>query len=259
MLDDELRQLRSDGWCVVEDVLSDAEVEYTRNALLDAAKSFEAAGGSTYMPELDPNESNIRVFNLIELHEQFRQLILHPTAVALVEVLLGPEFRISNFTANIALPGSRSMALHSDQAFVAPPPWLTPWSMNVIWCLDDVAEANGATRYIPGSHRYQDLEDLPGNPMDQSRPFEASKGSVIAMDGRMWHTSGANTSADQERALLFAYYSVDFIRPQVNWNAVLSPETQAQLDQELFMRLVLGPESNVRHAGEIMARNLGSP
>ena len=122
MMERALQQLLSDGWCLVEEVLSESEVEYTRNALLDAAKSFEAAGGSTYMPELDPNESNIRVFNLIELREKFRQLILHPTAVALVEALLGPEFRISNFTANIALPGSRSMALHSDQAFVAPPP-----------------------------------------------------------------------------------------------------------------------------------------
>jgi len=39
-----------------------------------------------------------------------------------VRLLLGPEFLISNFTANIARPGSKSMALHSDLSFVLPEP-----------------------------------------------------------------------------------------------------------------------------------------
>jgi ectoine hydroxylase-related dioxygenase (phytanoyl-CoA dioxygenase family) len=29
------------------------------------------------------------------------------------------------------------------------------------------------------------------------KPFEASAGSFIAMEGRLWHTSGANVTADQ--------------------------------------------------------------
>ena len=250
-------QLQRDGWCVVEDVLDEEAVARARDALLQAAQGFEAAGGSTYMPELDPNASNVRVFNLIDLHAVFRELILHPAAVGLVDSLLGPEYRISNFTANIALPGSRSMALHSDQALVAPPPWLSPWSMNIIWCLDDVYEENGATRYVPESHLYQSLDDLPEDPMSLSRAFAAPRGSVIAMDGRMWHTSGANTTTDAERALLFGYYSVDFIRPQVNWNTVLSPQTQAEASEELAYRLVLGPASNMGYASDIMARDLG--
>jgi ectoine hydroxylase-related dioxygenase (phytanoyl-CoA dioxygenase family) len=148
------------------------------------------------------------------------------------------------------------MAMHSDQAFVAPPPWEVPLSMNVIWCLDDTHEANGATRYLPGSHRYRQVADLPADPMRETVAFEAPRGAVIAMDGRMWHTSGANVTTDEERALLFGYYSADFVRPQVNWNAVLSPQVQAQLSEELFDRLVLGPDSNLRYASEIMARDI---
>ena len=48
------------------------------------------------------------------------------------------------------------------------------------------------------------------------------------MDGRMWHTSGANVTATEERALLFGYYCAPFLRPQTNWNAALSPATQAR-------------------------------
>jgi ectoine hydroxylase-related dioxygenase (phytanoyl-CoA dioxygenase family) len=87
-----------------------------------------------------------------------------------------------------------------------------------------------------------------------TRPFEAPAGAIIAMDGRMWHTSGANVTADAERALLFGYYSADFVRPQVNWNAALSEETQAGLDAQLYERLGLGPAANVRVAAELLQR-----
>ena len=253
---DQRQHLTDHGWCVVEGVLDADEALKIRQTLVDAAEKYRQVGGDTYMPDLDPNAANIRVFNLLELHATFRELILHAEAVALVQALLGEHYRISNFTANIALPGSRSMAMHSDQAFVAPAPWLTPWSMNIIWCLDDVHEGNGATRYIPDSHRCQTVADLPADPYEASRPFEAPRGSIIAMDGRVWHTSGANTTTAEERALLFGYYSLDFVRPQVNWNAILSPATQAQVSEELAYRLVLGPESNTRLAGEIMARDV---
>ena len=255
-LEDATAELRQNGWCVVRDVLPPERIDDARRALELAATRYRASGGNTFMPELDPNDSNVRVFNLLELHPLFRELIRHPVAVTLVRGLLGEHYRISNFTANIARPGSRSMAMHSDQAFVAPAPWLAPWSMNIIWCLDDTHEANGATRFLPGSHWFQTTADLPDDPYAHTCAFEAPRGAVIAMDGRMWHTSGANVTQDEERALLFGYYSVDFIRPQVNWNALLSPETQADLDEEMWLRLVLGPESNVRLAGELMDRDV---
>lgn len=247
-------QLREQGWCVVPGVLSAAAARSVRQRLGEAAERSRERGMPTFMPVLDPNDRNVRVFNLLDLDPVFRELIVHPRAIALVQALLGDGFLISNFTANIALPGSRSMALHSDQALVVPPPWLAPWSMNVIWCLDDVHEANGATRYVPGSHRWTDLEAVPDDALDRSRAFEAAAGSVIAMDGRLWHTSGANVTENEQRALLFGYYSADFLRTQVNWNVVLSPETQARLDDSLRQRLGLGAEANVRVGGEILQR-----
>lgn len=249
-------QLTDAGFCVVPDVLNAQQVSSVRQKLLAAAHNFKKSGASTFMPELDPNARNVRVFNLITLDAVFRQLILHPGAIEYVKVLLGEHYMISNFTANIALPGSGSMPIHSDLGFVSPPPWLAPHSMNIIWCLDDIYESNGATRYIPGSHLFQSLDDLPVEPMQQTVAFEASAGSVIAMDGRMWHTSGANVTENSERAMLFGYYSADFLRPQVNWNALLPAELQSSLDPELFRRLGLMAEGNARHAGELLQLKL---
>lgn len=74
------------------------------------------------------------------------------------------------------------------------------------------------------------------------------------MDGRLWHTSGANITADEDRALLFGYYSKAFLRPQVNWNAALSPATQAGLDGALFNLLGLGVSANTGEAAPIDQR-----
>lgn len=247
-------ELADNGFCVVEGVLDPVRCAEVRARLVAAAAESERRGVPTFIPALDPNPANVRVFNLLDLDPIFRKLIVHRVALSLVQHLLGDGFLISNFTANIARPGSDSMALHSDQALVIPEPWLAPWAINVIWCLDDVYDENGATRYLPGSHRITRLDELPADAMARTRSFEAPAGSIVAMDGRVWHTSGANRTESEERALLFAYYTADFIRPQANWNAQLSEEVRAGIEPPLFDWLGLGTSANVRHGGTLTSR-----
>ena len=237
-------QLREDGWCVVPGVLDPAATAHALERLWAAADEVARLGVPTFMPVLDPNASNVRVFYLLELDPLFRQLIQHPTALEMVRALIGEPFLISNFTANIARPGSKSMALHSDQSLVVPEPWEQPWALNVIWCLTDVTFENGATLFIPGSHRWTRRGEVPADADRRLRPFEAKAGDFVVMDGRMWHTSGANITADQDRALLFAYYTRPFLRQQVNWNAALSPATQAELSPRMRRWLGLEADAN---------------
>jgi ectoine hydroxylase-related dioxygenase (phytanoyl-CoA dioxygenase family) len=246
-----MAQLHEDGWCVLPQVLDTAQAQTALDRLWAAARESERRGLSTFMPMLDPNPSNVRVFHLLELDALFRELIQHPVALALVRGLLGPEFLISNFTANIARPGAKSMALHSDQSLVVPEPWVQPWALNIIWCLSDVSFEKGATLFIPGSHRWRTRAEIPADADRRLRPFEAKAGSIVAMDGRVWHTSGANITPDQDRALLFGYYSAAFLRPQVNWNAALSPEVQASLSPQMRRWLGLDVFANTGQAGDM--------
>lgn len=245
-------KLANDGVAIIPNVLTAQEVSTLRAALVTAVDTFEAGGASTFMPFLDPNDRNVRVFELLAFDALFRQLILHPVAVAHVKAVLGEHFLISNLTANIALPGSGSMAIHSDQALVAPEPWLAPWSVNVIWCLDTVTHANGGTRYLPGSHRISQLSDAPSNMEVDMVSIDAPAGSIAVMDGRVWHTSGANSTSNQERALLFGYYCADFLRPQVNWNVVLEDLNPGDLSPELVERLGLGRAANFRQGAKLL-------
>lgn len=253
-LADARRQLHDEGWCVVRDVIDRAMANQALARLHAAAEASERAGVATFMPVLDPNASNVRVFYLLEHDAIFRDLIRHPVALDLVRELLGRHFLISNFTANIARPGARSMALHSDQSIVVPEPWHDAWAINIIWCLTDTHFENGATLFIPGSQRWRTRADVPEDAAARLRPFTAPAGSIVAMDGRLWHTSGANITADEDRALLFGYYTKPFLRPQVNWNAALSAKTQASLDPAMHEWLGLGVSANTSEAAVLDTR-----
>lgn len=231
------KHLKEEGWCIIPNALDESRVKEVLQHLWTAVKESKKRGDDTHLPYLDPNSSNIRVFYLLELHAIFRELIQHPTAVEMVKSVLGENFLISNFTANIARPGSKSMGLHSDQSLVTPPPWTTINALNCIWCLNDCYFENGATLYIPGSNKWERRSDIPSTAKQMLRPFEAKAGSMIVMDGRVWHTSGANVTEDQDRALLFGYYTAPFLRQQVNWTRKLSKDIQESLSVEMFERL----------------------
>jgi ectoine hydroxylase-related dioxygenase (phytanoyl-CoA dioxygenase family) len=228
------------GWAVLPRVIDADRVDEALEALREAAAASEARGIPTRMDYLDPGGRNIRVYDLIEYSPVFADLVTHPAVIPYVSHLLDGDVSVSNFSANVALPGSRSMNAHNDQSTVMPEPWPTRYTMNAIWCLHDTDEANGATRYLPGSHRLQRFTDVPTDPTADMRSFEAAAGSVILMDGRLWHTSGENTTTDRERALLFAFYARSFLRHQNNWNRSLSADTRRRLDPRLKEWLGLG-------------------
>jgi len=225
--------LQEHGWVKIPSVLTKEEAAHTLDRLWKAKEISEASGEETFQPILDPNASNVRVFYLPELDKLFRDMLTHPTSIELTKSLLGEKFLVSNFSANIARPGSHSMALHSDQSIVLPEPWLDVWAVNVVWCLTRVTKENGATLYIPGSNKWTRWEDVPANAPELLVPFEADAGDIIVLDGRLWHTSGSNITKDEDRALLFAYYSAPYMRQLVNWTAKLPRELQQTLSDEL--------------------------
>jgi len=126
--------------------------------------------------------------------------------------------------------------LHADQIFV-PQPWPTdPQGFNVAWCLDDFTEENGATRMVPGSHRWH----RPPGPDDadiETVPLEAPAGSIVAFESRIWHKTGFNSTNDQRRAGVFAWYTKPIYRQQENWFLSLNPQIRQFASEEMLVLL----------------------
>lgn len=197
---------RADGFAVISEVISSKEVN-TLTALLDSIAADELSRGVAWH-----SHGNQRVFNLIGKCAEFRRAFLEPAVLEAVQLCLGEHFLLSSLTANVALPGNEPQQLHADQGYL-PEPWHRSEVVNCIWVLDAFRESNGATRYVPRSHV---IGASPPNLDLPCSTIEADPGSVVLLDGRLWHGTGANTTASEKRRALFAYYCKPYIRQQEN-------------------------------------------
>ncbi|KAI1423598.1 putative phytanoyl-CoA dioxygenase [Xylaria sp. FL1777] len=250
-LDQAKAHLKEHGYVSFPAVITKEKAAQALNLLWAAKASAESRGEPAHIPFLDPNPNNVRVFNLVEADEVFRELVSHSTAIEFVKAVFGQTFLLSNLTANIARPGSQSMALHSDQSLNLPAPWQGTTVMSVGWCLTDVKRENGATLYIPGSHKWTSHIDVPENAPDLLVPLEGKAGDIIIMDGRLWHTSGCNVTEDQDRALMLAYYAAPYMRTIMNWSVKLSKELQDTLSPEMKDWLGLASYANIPVVGDL--------
>ncbi len=254
MLDATLtQQLDENGFCVVPGALTPDVLEQVRTALDEAVTAMTAAGQSTHVAGLDPNASNVRVNVLPVFDPLFVELLRWPSAREVVHHVLGPDVLVSNFSANIALPGSGSMAVHSDQALVVPEPWTTPWAMNIIWCLDDVRFENGATLYLPGSHRFTSKADGPGRPRSADAPVRSTR-RLVHRHGRpaVAHLGGqrrAGRAAPGAVRLL-----LEGLHPRADHlgGGPAAGARKEALDNDARQLLGLGPMGNARIGGEIV-------
>jgi ectoine hydroxylase-related dioxygenase (phytanoyl-CoA dioxygenase family) len=201
------------GFAILPNVLNSAELTALLKAL-DICAERERSEGAAWF-----SHGNQRVFNLVNKGPEFLSLIDHPRALPLVERWIGPHALLSSLTANVALPTNGLQPLHSDQGHL-PEPWLRCEAMNLIWVLDEFTKENGATRIVPGSHRVGS-----GPPVDAppTTVVEAKSGSIICLDGRVWHSAGQNISHNTVRRALFAFYCRPYLRPQENFARSLDP------------------------------------
>jgi ectoine hydroxylase-related dioxygenase (phytanoyl-CoA dioxygenase family) len=162
--------------------------------------------------------------HLAAKHEAFLDLMCHPLTIAVCQSYLGEDFVCSTWTSNTALPGADLTYWHVDHPYwtIAPPyPVEPPLTAHTIWCLDEFSEDNGATKFIPGSHRRTHLPDHNGDYDDEGVTVEAPVGSVIFAHGACWHSAGRNTT-DASRTAIFGRYARSFIVTQEDMRGQLT-------------------------------------
>ena len=255
--------IKEHGYAIVPNVLSKAELE-------DGSKKlWEAVEEQRQRPRALPHAEDPTYFSVLHIMDFapfFAELLEHPVADAILSRCLGVDYIVSTFNAKIARPGnaapkSAAEGIHCDVWRVTPEPWANQWALNIMWCLSDMRFENGATLHMPGSHRFERYEDVPADINDHMVPFEAPAGSIIAMDGKMWHGPGANVTKDEDRPLLLAYYFRSFLRPQTNYSVVLRPEVQNRVSPKMRYRLGLDSWLNIplELRADLFPQSVGDP
>ena len=242
-LDQARRDLDRLGYCIVPGVLSRSEVAALKGRLAEQAEGERARGVSFH--DGGPARPNQRVWMLLNKGKVFRDLMLHPIVGGLMGHLLGPDFLVSSFTANIAHPGGEPMVLHTDQGYVG---FWTPKPVvaNIAWMLDDFTEANGGTRLVPASHLDSEATPrssafVPDQPakmptLEDTIGAEGPAGAILCFDGRIWHGTGANRTERPRHALL-SYHCRPFVRQQENFVLGLDPAIREAERPALLNRL----------------------
>jgi ectoine hydroxylase-related dioxygenase (phytanoyl-CoA dioxygenase family) len=227
--------LEADGVAVVEDVISPDMIARAKAALERGAREDEASGFQVRGSAYDPDELNIRVGNLPGKDAVFREMLELPALRAAVTGWLGDSVRLSNFSSNTTLPGAGAMALHADQNPI-PAPWPPyPCTVNVAFAIDAFTPDN-ATRYMPGTHRENGPPDWVGTHPD-AIPLCGPAGSMILMEGRIYHQTGHNTGT-APRSGAFAFFARSFLAPQFEWHRGIPRDLRATLSP--WLRELMG-------------------
>ena len=234
--------LERDGAVIVEDLL-DADVLARFNAEIDPF--LDTAPFAKDRPFINPaaqwffGAQTRDVTGVAGRSRVFAtEILTHPVYKAVCDAILLPS--CATYQLNIAHvldrgPGSEEQMIHRDELvwIHLPKPHPEIQLASVIALVDFTAD-NGATRVVPGSHKWP-ADRYPG--ADEIEPAEMAAGSAIVYLGSTFHGGGANVTADVRRRGMHVSYCVGWLRTEENQYLAtpldvvrtLPPESQALL------------------------------
>lgn len=185
--------LDADGCVVLDGLLDPAELAGVRAAVeaaLDRAGP-RSPGGTLHADDLRG--------------PAVEALWAAPRLLAAVEHVLGPDPQRRAMGLRAPYPGFGAQALHADAA--GPPPPDGAHVAVAIVALVDVTEDGGATRVVPGTHRWRRV--APGDTVDRRHPDERlvplRAGSALLLDGHLWHSGTRNRGRYRRDALQVSF------------------------------------------------------
>jgi hypothetical protein len=218
------RQLDDEGWLALPGLMSPPLLQALRDRIEELFEQEGASAGSEF--KMEPGAR--RLANLVNKGRIFEGVILTPEVLDCMAQVLGPRFKLSSLNVRSADPHSDSgQPLHADSGALADTEGF--WVANSVWMIDDFTPENGATRFVPGSHRWGRVpppDFYQPHPQEQLVTGEA--GTVVIMNAHMWHGGTANRTAAQRRAMHVYYTRWD--KPQQQYQRrLLAAEVQAGL------------------------------
>ncbi|MPZ26927.1 MAG: phytanoyl-CoA dioxygenase [Micromonosporaceae bacterium] len=189
-------------------------------AAVDRVYAEEAAAGRT------GPDGGLHLLGFLSRDDRFGELLTHPTTFPYVWGLLGWNVYTHHNHLDLTPPAPEpppGWAWHQDgYRQNSDPETLDPalprpmFSLKIAYVLSDLSgTGRGATKIIPGSHRWNTLPrpaEPPYRDPEGAVEIVANPGDAFVFDRRLWHSRSPNRSGIT-RKLLFVGYTYRWIRP----------------------------------------------
>lgn len=202
--------IESDGYSIIPDLLDTQALAQVREGLSPFLDHYEGRNNfEGYRTE--------RVYTLAARGKVFEQLTQDTRVLALCDHFLQPGYLLTASQAICIHPGETAQPIHYDDIFYPIPRPRPAISLSLIVAVDAFTAANGATRIIPGSHRWSDeriagIYDgadadsaMPAELERQLVPLEMPAGAGVVFLGTLLHCGGNNRSTAPRLALTNQY------------------------------------------------------
>ena len=243
-LDDIQQAVTDDGACIALNALApelcDELVKDFSGSLDDLNWGVDEIG---YRNDFYGNRTK-RLHGLFTRSSRMVDVLTHDTFLAiarrmLVDTGIGHDIRLSNAELMVLGEGQANQEIHSDAASWHRAQRLMDEEILVSanCALTDFTATNGATRVVPGSHRWE----------AGRQPTEAEiclaimpRGAALIYSGNVLHSGGANQE-QQLRIGLYLGYVVSWLRPLENQLITNQPEDILNLPEDVRQLLDISP------------------
>jgi ectoine hydroxylase-related dioxygenase (phytanoyl-CoA dioxygenase family) len=203
-------RIESDGYVVLESVVPPELVR----RLVETIDRVMDSLGTPFGANAFLGERTRRLFNLLARDPLFAEVPLFPPALDVASSVLDDGLLLSSLTAISMHPGQDAQPFHCDDGSIPLPRPHVPLTCVAIWALTDFTLDNGATRLVPGSHRW-DRRPGKGEQPDGVVSAVMPAGSVLIYNGGVWHGGGPNRS-DARRLGIVCNYCAGWVRHEEN-------------------------------------------
>jgi ectoine hydroxylase-related dioxygenase (phytanoyl-CoA dioxygenase family) len=237
--------LRDDGAAIVEGVL-DADVVARVNDEVESAVAAADPEAPVFNPVLAAfhGPQTRQVAGVAGISRTFAtDVMCAPLLLALADRVLLPA--CARYQLNIGHllqrgPGAEEQWLHRDEAVWSDVPRADGVELQLasVIAFVDFTRDNGATRLVPGSHRWPDRALSPAEQMMREPPpadaiacAEMPAGSAVVYTGGVIHGGGANTTTIARRGAHLSY-CLGWLRTEENNYLAVPPATAAGLPRQ---------------------------
>jgi hypothetical protein len=167
--------------------------------------AYNAAVASADDDDVRHGSTSTKVIDFVNRGGAFDEVYMFPALLRACRSVIGGPFKLSSFLSRSLRPGSAAQELHADVRRDSP-----GWPLvGFILMIDEFRPDNGATRFVPGSHRWVGLpeHDLADVHADHPQQVLACgpAGSLLVFNGSTWHGHTANRSDRPRRSLQGAF------------------------------------------------------